>query len=106
MLAPICRSDPAPLCRSVTAPEGFQCGVEILNDDRTPMEFVVAVLRKHLDLDETQATRTMLDIHSKGGVIVARESLEESKRIADAVSAEAHVGSYPLVCRAVSVEGA
>jgi len=87
-------------------PAGFRCGLEILNDDRTPMEFVVSVLQKNLGLNEPEAIRTMLEIHGKGGVIVASASFEESKRVADAVTAEARLANHPFVCRAVSVEGA
>jgi ATP-dependent Clp protease adapter protein ClpS len=63
------------------APAGFCHGVEILNDDRTTMEFVVSVLQHHLGLSEPAAIRTMLEIHRNGGVVVARESLEESRSV-------------------------
>ena len=86
-------------------PEGFRQGVEILNDERTTMDFVVSVLRKDFGLDEPGAIRTMLEIHRNGGVLLARATLEESKRIADAVTEEARLGDYPLICRAVSVDG-
>jgi ATP-dependent Clp protease adapter protein ClpS len=85
-------------------PAGLRYGIEILNDERTPMEFVVSVLQKNLGLSEPEAIRTMLEIHSKGGVLVVRESFEESRRIAEAVTAEARVADHPLTCRAVSVE--
>lgn len=86
------------------APAGFRHGVEILNDDGTKMEFVVSVLQKNLGFSEPEAIRTMLDIHRNGGVIVARASLEDSKRVADAVTDEARLASYPLMCRAVSID--
>jgi ATP-dependent Clp protease adapter protein ClpS len=86
------------------APAGLRHGVEILNDDRTPMVLVVWVLQKILGLNESEATRTMLEIHRRGGVILATESLEESERIAEAVTAEARSRKHPLTCRAVSVE--
>jgi hypothetical protein len=44
-------------------PQGFLHGIETPNDDRTPMEFVVWVLEKHVSLDKTSAVRTMLEIH-------------------------------------------
>ena len=87
------------------APAGLRHGVEILNDDRTTMEFVVSVLKKNFGLDEPEAIRTMLEIHRNGGVILAQGSLEESSRIAAAVTEEARLGSHPLTCRAVSVDG-
>ncbi|MGH8263773.1 MAG: ATP-dependent Clp protease adaptor ClpS, partial [Steroidobacteraceae bacterium] len=68
------------------------------------MEFVVSVLRKAAGLSETDAIRTMLDIHAKGGVLLAMASMEEARRVADAVTADARANNHPLVCRAVSLD--
>jgi ATP-dependent Clp protease adaptor protein ClpS len=68
------------------------------------MEFVVQVLEKSLRLHRVEATRMMLEIHNKGGVLVATVSVEESRRVAEEVSEAARVGGHPLACRAVSVE--
>jgi ATP-dependent Clp protease adapter protein ClpS len=86
------------------APAGFQCGIEILNDDRTPMEFVVSMLCNTVGLSRDDAMRTMLAIHSKGGVLLPRASWDDSRRIADAITAEARSNNHSLVCRAVSLE--
>ncbi len=40
--------------------------VLLLNDDYTPMEFVVAVLRTHFNKDDSEATRIMLHVHHHG----------------------------------------
>ena len=40
--------------------------VVLLNDDYTPMEFVVDVLEKFFTLDRPTATRIMLEVHTKG----------------------------------------
>lgn len=40
--------------------------VLLLNDDYTPMEFVVAVLRTHFNKGEDEATRIMLHVHHHG----------------------------------------
>jgi len=85
-------------------PEGFSCGIEIMNDNLTPMEFVVSVLQNCVGLKETDAIRTMLEIHRKGGILLPIPSFEESERIAEMVTAEAHAKNHPLVCRAVKVE--
>jgi hypothetical protein len=47
-------------------PTGFRCGLEILNDDKTPMLFVVSVLRTRVSLSKQGAHRTMLAIHARG----------------------------------------
>ena len=40
--------------------------VLLLNDDYTPMEFVVAVLRKYFSKGPDEATRIMLHVHQHG----------------------------------------
>ena len=40
--------------------------VVILNDDFTPMEFVVYVLQKFFDYDHAKSTEIMLQIHNEG----------------------------------------
>ena len=43
-----------------------QFKVLMLNDDYTPMEFVVMVLKRFFNMDLEQATRVMLHAHQKG----------------------------------------
>jgi ATP-dependent Clp protease adapter protein ClpS len=86
------------------APAGFTCGLEIMNDNLTPMTFVVSVLRNFVGLSENDAMRLMLEVHKKGGVLFPMASFDESRRIAELVSAEALRNNHPLVCRAVRVE--
>ncbi len=40
--------------------------VVLLNDDYTPMEFVVDVLERFFRMDRENATRVMLEVHMKG----------------------------------------
>jgi ATP-dependent Clp protease adapter protein ClpS len=82
-------------------PSGFQCGIEILNDDRTPMEFVVSVLQNNVGLARADAIRVMLEIHDKGGALLPLSSEDESRRVAEAVTALARSNHHPLTCRAV-----
>jgi len=86
-------------------PSGFKCGLEILNDDRTPMEFVVSVLGDHIGFDRKAAIRTMLTIHSQGGALLPMSSMEEAGKAARAIAAEAAEHNYPLVCRVVDAVG-
>jgi ATP-dependent Clp protease adapter protein ClpS len=92
------------LQREGFAPPGFRCGIEILNDDRTPMEFVVTMLCEAVGLSREDAIRTMLDVHTKGGLLLPTASPDESRRIADAVTARARSNNHPLICRAVGVD--
>jgi ATP-dependent Clp protease adapter protein ClpS len=82
-------------------PQGFVNGVEILNDNTTPMEFVVSVLQKHADLDRKSSIRTMLTIHYKGGILLPFQSQEFAERVANSISAEASAHNHQLICRAV-----
>ena len=66
------------------------------------MAFVVAMLSTHLGLSRTDAIRTMLNIHKRGGALLALPSRAEAQRVADAVTADASSQKHPLVCRAVS----
>ena len=86
------------------APAGFSCGIELMNDNLTPMAFVVSVLQNCVGLSEADALRAMLEIHRKGGALLPTASFEEAKRIADLVCAEARGNNHPLVCRAVSLD--
>jgi ATP-dependent Clp protease adapter protein ClpS len=85
-------------------PAGFSFGLEIMNDNLTPMAFVVSVLQNLVGLNESDAMRIMLEIHTKGGVLFPMASFNESQRIAGLVTAEAGNNNHPLVCRAVRVE--
>ena len=42
--------------------------VLLLNDDYTPMEFVVSVLRKYFNKNPDEATRIMLHVHQHGAI--------------------------------------
>lgn len=104
LISPIFAPGTSLLSMKGFAPVGFQCGIEILNDDRTPMEFVVSVLQKSVGLSRIDATRIMLEIHTKGGALVSMQSLDQSTRVAEAIVAEARGNNHPLVCRALGHE--
>jgi ATP-dependent Clp protease adapter protein ClpS len=82
-------------------PEGFVTGIEILNDAKTPMDFVVWTLSKNLRLESSQAMEVMLTIHARGGVLWSLESMKEAERVAAAITEDCHLRNQSLVCRAV-----
>ena len=49
-----------------TSSSGLLAKVLLLNDDHTPMEFVIHVLERVFEMDRERATRLMLAIHNKG----------------------------------------
>jgi ATP-dependent Clp protease adapter protein ClpS len=77
-------------------------GLEILNDDRTPMQFVVDMLNTHVRLSYHDSIRTMPQIHHRGGALLPTGSATEAQKIAAAVAAESELKKRPLACRAVS----
>lgn len=74
-----------------------QYRVVMLNDDYTPMEFVVHVLEKFFTLDRVAATRIMLEIHTrgKGACGVFTHEIAETK--AAQVNAYARENQHPLL---------
>lgn len=50
--------------------------VMLLNDDYTPMDFVTLVLKRFFGKSEEQATKIMLDVHTKGAGVAGVYTLE------------------------------
>ena len=84
-------------------PEGFLNGIEILNDDKTPMAFVVAVLEKRAGLDRPSSIRAMLQIHTNGGILLPFESRQAAIRVAESITLESLQNNHQLICRAVGI---
>lgn len=70
--------------------------VILLNDDYTPMDFVVLVLRRFFAKTEEQATQIMLDVHKKGAGIAGIYSLEIAEMKVMQVNQFAQLNQYPL----------
>ncbi len=70
--------------------------VIILNDDYTPMDFVVLVLQRFFSKTLEQATEIMLDVHKKGSGIAGVFSLEISEMKVMQVNQFAQLNKYPL----------
>ena len=80
----------------------FRVGVEILNDNKTPMEFVVDVLLANFNCTRDEAIDYMLSIHHTGGMLLPTDTLVQAQRIASGITVSAKQNGYPLICRAVS----
>lgn len=87
-------------------PDGFEVGVEILNDNSTTMEFVVHALTKHLKLPHEKAIEMMLTIHKKGGLLIPLETYELAQEVSSEISNEAKREGHDLVCRPVDARRA
>ena len=72
--------------------------VILLNDDFTPMEFVVSVLKKHFNKDMAAATEIMLKVHHQGRAVCGIYSYEIAETKVALVTEDARQQNYPLMC--------
>jgi ATP-dependent Clp protease adaptor protein ClpS len=75
-----------------------QYKVLMLNDDYTPMEFVVMCLKRFFRMDLEQATRVMLHVHQKGVGVCGVFSYEVAETKVGQVIDFARQHQHPLQC--------
>ena len=83
-------------------PQMYQ--VVMLNDDYTPMEFVVVVIQEFFNKDRETATQIMLKIHLDGKGICGVYSRDVAATKVDQVSEAARQAGHPLQCVSEPVE--
>ncbi|HTP61564.1 MAG TPA: ATP-dependent Clp protease adapter ClpS [Burkholderiales bacterium] len=72
--------------------------VLLLNDDYTPMEFVVLVLQKFFGMTRERATQVMLKVHREGMGVCGVYPHDVASTKVQQVSAYAHKHQHPLQC--------
>lgn len=72
--------------------------VMLLNDDFTPMEFVVKVLITFFGMDEEKATQVMLHVHTRGVGICGVFSRDVAETKVRQVTDYARKHQHPLLC--------
>ena len=72
--------------------------VMLLNDDYTPMEFVVHVLERFFGMNHAQALDLMLTVHKKGLAVVGVFSFEVAETKVAQVMDFARRHQHPLQC--------
>ena len=72
--------------------------VLLLNDDYTPMEFVVLVLEKYFSKGREEATRIMLHVHHKGVGICGVYTYEVAETKVTQVMDFSRQHGHPLQC--------
>jgi ATP-dependent Clp protease adaptor protein ClpS len=72
--------------------------VLLLNDDYTPMDFVVAVLQRFFSMDTEQATRIMLKVHNEGRGLCGVFPRDIAATKVEQVSAYSRQHQHPLAC--------
>jgi ATP-dependent Clp protease adaptor protein ClpS len=70
--------------------------VVILNDDYTPMDFVVHVLKSFFSMSEDQATRVMLHVHTRGRGVAGIYTYEIAETKVALVNDFAREHEHPL----------
>jgi ATP-dependent Clp protease adaptor protein ClpS len=75
-----------------------QYKVLMLNDDYTPMEFVVMVLKRFFGMDLEQATRVMLHVHQRGVGVCGIFPYEVAETKVNQVMDLARQNQHPLQC--------
>ncbi len=72
--------------------------VVLINDDYTPMEFVVNILESVFSMERTRATQVMLEVHTKGKGICGVYNFEIAETKVAQVMGVAQQQQHPLLC--------
>ncbi|MCH1610787.1 MAG: ATP-dependent Clp protease adapter ClpS [Luminiphilus sp.] len=72
--------------------------VVLLNDDYTPMEFVVQVLEQFFGMNREKATQVMLAVHTKGKGVCGIYPQDIAETKASQVNESARESGHPLLC--------
>ena len=88
--------------QKVQPPQMYQ--VAMLNDDYTPMEFVVMVIQEFFGKDRESATQIMLKIHLDGKGICGVYSRDVAATKVDQVLDAAKQAGHPLQCVSEPIE--
>lgn len=72
--------------------------VILLNDDFTPMDFVVRILVELFYLSTEQAERVMLEVHHKGRGVCGLFTREIAETRVAQVNQAARQNEHPLLC--------
>ena len=75
-----------------------QYKVLLLNDDYTPMEFVVSILMGIFKRSQEEATKIMLAVHQKGVGVCGIYTFEVAETKVGQVMDAAKRGQHPLKC--------
>jgi ATP-dependent Clp protease adaptor protein ClpS len=80
----------------VARPPLFQ--VLLLNDDFTPMDFVVEVLRSFFGMDQEKAVQIMLHVHTRGKGVCGVFTREVAETKVTQVNEYSRANQHPLLC--------
>lgn len=72
--------------------------VVLLNDDFTPMDFVIFILQKFFSMNREQATQIMLKVHMEGRGVCGVYPRDVAATKVEQVTAYARENQHPLAC--------
>lgn len=78
--------------------------VLFMNDDFTPMNFVIDVLMKHFDYDMMQAGEIMMKVHTEGSSIIRVYPKDIAETKVECVMEEAKQQEFPFLALAIPEE--
>ena len=78
--------------------------VVLLNDDYTPMEFVVETLELFFSMDRERATRIMLQVHTEGRAVCGTFTRDIAETKSAQVNEFARENEHPLLSEIEAVE--
>ena len=87
----------------IKPPRKYQ--VLLINDDYTPMEFVVRVLQEFFAKSLEDATRIMLQVHIDGKGVCGVYSQDIAATKVNQVLESAHKAGHPLQCVCEPIDG-
>lgn len=79
--------------------------VLLLNDDYTPMEFVVEILEVFFSMNREQATHVMLTVHTQGKGVCGIYTRDIAETKMAQVNQYAKESEHPLLCEIEASEG-
>ena len=72
--------------------------VVLINDDYTPMDFVITVLSKFFKMNQEQATQIMLVVHTKGEAVCGEFNYQIAETKVEQVNEYSKQHQHPLMC--------
>lgn len=72
--------------------------IVLMNDDYTPMEFVIEVLQKFFSYDIERATQLMLEVHYEGKAVCGVFTAEIAETKVMQINRYAKENEHPLLC--------
>ena len=79
--------------------------VVIMNDDYTPMEFVVHVLEQFFAMGREKATQVMLAVHTQGKGVCGVYTKDIAETKAALVNDYSRENQHPLLCEVEEIDG-